>query len=328
MNLGTIMMDVSGLTLSEKEKTQLGKSSIGGVILFSRNFEDIYQVKSLIHSIRLTNQNLLIAVDHEGGRVQRFRKGFTHLPAMAKLGDIYDKNPAHALAQAESCGYVLAAELLAIGVDFSFAPVLDLDYATSSVIGDRAFHSNPDVVVKLAGSLIKGMHDAGMKCVGKHFPGHGFVAADSHLDLPVDERPLSDISQDMQVFKDLINHGLDAVMPAHVVYSQVDSSPAGFSSKWIKEILQEKLGFNGVIFSDDLSMQGAHFIKNIVKRVQVSLESGCDMVLICNHPELVEQVIERDWPMSEKLQSMRGIKPKDVGKITYSQHLENISDLL
>jgi beta-N-acetylhexosaminidase len=165
-------------------------------------------------------------------------------------------------------------------------------------------------------------------CVGKHFPGHGFVAADSHLDLPVDERPLSDISQDMQVFKDLINHGLDAVMPAHVVYSQVDSSPAGFSSKWIKEILQEKLGFNGVIFSDDLSMQGAHFIKNIVKRVQVSLESGCDMVLICNHPELVEQVIERDWPMSEKLQSMRGIKPKDAGKITYSQHLENISDLL
>lgn len=322
------MMDVSGLTLSEKEKTQLGKPSIGGVILFSRNFEDIYQVKSLIQSIRLTNQNLLIAVDHEGGRVQRFKKGFTHLPAMAKLGDIYDKNPAHALAQAESCGYVLAAELLAIGVDFSFAPVLDLDYATSSVIGDRAFHSNPDVVVKLAGSLIKGMHDAGMKCVGKHFPGHGFVAADSHLDLPVDERPLSDISQDMQVFKDLINHGLDAVMPAHVVYSQVDSSPAGFSSKWIKEILQEKLGFNGVIFSDDLSMQGAHFIKNIVKRVQVSLESGCDMVLICNHPELVEQVIERDWPVSEKLQSMRGIKPKDAGKITYSQHLENISDLL
>jgi beta-N-acetylhexosaminidase len=156
MNLGTIMMDVSGLTLSEKEKTQLGKPSIGGVILFSRNFEDIYQVKSLIQSIRLTNQNLLIAVDHEGGRVQRFKKGFTHLPAMAKLGDIYDKNPAHALAQAESCGYVLAAELLAIGVDFSFAPVLDLDYATSSVIGDRAFHSNPDVVVKLAGSLIKG----------------------------------------------------------------------------------------------------------------------------------------------------------------------------
>ncbi|SEH71771.1 MULTISPECIES: beta-N-acetylhexosaminidase [sulfur-oxidizing symbionts] len=328
MNLGSIMMDVSGLTLTNLEKQQLAKASIGGVILFSRNFKDIYQVKSLIQSIRLTNQNLLIAVDHEGGRVQRFREGFTHLPAMAKLGEIYDQNPDHALEQAASCGYVLAAELLAIGVDFSFAPVLDLDYDVSSVIGDRAFHSNPDVVVKLASSLIEGMHNAGMKCVGKHFPGHGFVAADSHLDLPVDGRPLNDISQDMAVFKALINHGLDAVMPAHVVYSQVDLNPAGFSSKWIKEILQEKLGFGGVIFSDDLSMQGAHFIKNIVKRVQVSLESGCDMVLICNHPELVEQVIDRDWTMSEKLQSMRGIKSKDVGKITYSQHLENISDLL
>ncbi|CAC9980005.1 beta-N-acetylglucosaminidase (EC 3.2.1.52) [uncultured Gammaproteobacteria bacterium] len=322
------MMDVSGLILTNLEKQQLAKASIGGVILFSRNFKDIYQVKSLIQSIRLTNQNLLIAVDHEGGRVQRFREGFTHLPAMAKLGEIYDQNPDHALEQAASCGYVLAAELLAIGVDFSFAPVLDLDYDVSSVIGDRAFHSNPDVVVKLASSLIEGMHNAGMKCVGKHFPGHGFVAADSHLDLPVDGRPLNDISQDMAVFKALINHGLDAVMPAHVVYSQVDLNPAGFSSKWIKEILQEKLGFGGVIFSDDLSMQGAHFIKSIVKRVQVSLESGCDMVLICNHPELVEQVIDRDWTMSEKLQSMRGIKSKDVGKITYSQHLENISDLL
>ncbi len=328
MNLGSIMMDVSGLILTNLEKQQLAKASIGGVILFSRNFKDIYQVKSLIQSIRLTNQNLLIAVDHEGGRVQRFREGFTHLPAMAKLGEIYDQNPDHALEQAASCGYVLAAELLAIGVDFSFAPVLDLDYDVSSVIGDRAFHSNPDVVVKLASSLIEGMHNAGMKCVGKHFPGHGFVAADSHLDLPVDGRPLNDISQDMAVFKALINHGLDAVMPAHVVYSQVDLNPAGFSSKWIKEILQEKLGFGGVIFSDDLSMQGAHFIKSIVKRVQVSLESGCDMVLICNHPELVEQVIDRDWTMSEKLQSMRGIKSKDVGKITYSQHLENISDLL
>ena len=216
--IGSIMMDVSGLTLSEKEKTQLVKPSIGGVILFSRNFENIHQVKDLIKAIRLVNQNLLIAVDHEGGKVQRFKEGFTHLPAMAKLGDIYDQNPGHALEQAVSCGYVLAAELLAIGIDFSFAPVLDLDYGTSSVIGDRAFHSNPDVVVKLAGSLIEGMHEAGMKCVGKHFPGHGFVVADSHLDLPVDNRSLSDISQDISVFKKLIKQGLYAVMPAHVVY--------------------------------------------------------------------------------------------------------------
>lgn len=325
--LGAIMMGVSGLTLSEKEKIQLAKPNVGGVILFSRNFEGIHQLKSLIQSIRLTSQNLLIAVDHEGGRVQRFRQGFTHLPAMAKLGKIYDQNPDQALEQTFSCGYILATELLVVGVDFSFTPVLDLDYGTSSVIGDRAFHSNPYIVVKLASSLIEGMHQAGMKCVGKHFPGHGFVVADSHLDLPVDEREFDDIAQDMSVFTKLAHHHLDAVMPAHVVYSQIDDKPAGFSSKWIKEILQEKLFFNGVIFSDDLSMQGAHFIKSITKRVQVALDSGCDMVLICNHPELIEKVIDKDWRMSEKLQSMRGYLA-DAYKIALRQHQQNIQNLL
>ncbi len=326
--LGAIMMDISGLSLTEEEKVQLAKLSIGGVILFSRNFKDIHQVKSLIRSIHLINHNLLIAVDHEGGRVQRFKKGFTDLPAMAKLGKVYDQEPKQALEQAFSCGYVLAAELLAIDIDFSFTPVLDLDYARSSVIGDRAFHSNPSVVTKLAGSLIKGMNGAGMKCVGKHFPGHGFVAVDSHFNLAVDDRAFVDISQDMSVFKNLISHGLDAVMTAHVVYPQVDDKPASFSSKWIKEILQDKLGFSGIIFSDDLSMQGAHFIKDMVKRVQASLDSGCDMVLICNHHESLKQVIDSDWPMNEKLQLMRGIKPKDISKIIYLEHLENIGDLL
>lgn len=325
--IGPIMMDVSGLILTEKEKTQLTKPSVGGVILFSRNFENIYQVKELIKSIRLTNQNLLIAIDHEGGRVQRFKDGFTHLPAMAKLGEAYDQNPDKALKQAQACGYVLAAELLAIGVDFSFAPVLDLDHGNSSVIGDRAFHSNPDAVVKLAGALIKGMHEAGMKCVGKHFPGHGFVAADSHLDLPIDERPMDQISRDISIFKELVDCGLDAVMPAHVVYSEVDGKPAGFSSKWIKEILQEQLGFSGVIFSDDLSMQGAHFIKNIVKRVEVSLKSGCDMVLICNHPELVEKVIDKQWLGNEKLQSMKGYLV-DEYKIALENYQQSIQELL
>ncbi len=325
--MGSIMMDVSGLTLTEAEKVQLAKPSIGGVILFSRNFEDIYQVTELIKSIRLSNQNLLIAVDHEGGRVQRFKRGFTRLPAMEKLGKIYDQNPDLALEQAHSCGFVLAAELLAIDIDFSFAPVLDLDHGNSSVIGDRAFHSNPDAVVKLAGALIAGMHDAGMKCVGKHFPGHGFVVADSHLDLPIDERSMDEINKDMSIFKDLVHHGLDAVMPAHVVYSEVDDKPAGFSSKWIKEILQAQLGFNGVVFSDDLSMQGAHFYKDIVKRVRVSLESGCDMVLICNHPELVEKVIDKEWPGSEKLQSMRGYLA-DEYKIALEIHQQAIQELL
>ncbi|SMN13031.1 Beta N-acetyl-glucosaminidase [Bathymodiolus heckerae thiotrophic gill symbiont] len=326
--IGAIMMDVSGLALTTEEKQQLVKPSIGGVILFTRNFESISQVTSLIKDIRQVNKNLLIAVDHEGGRVQRFKQGFTHLPAMAKLGKIYDKNPGLALKQAVSCGFVLAYELLAIGVDFSFAPVLDLDHGNSSVIGNRAFHSSPTVVVELAGSLIQGMHKAGMKCVGKHFPGHGFVVADSHLDLPVDNRPMSDLLQDIKPFKNLINHGLDALMPAHVVYSQVDVKPAGFSSKWIKDILQVQLGFSGVVFSDDLSMQGAHFIENIADRVGASLGSGCDMVLICNHPELVAQVIDKDWGMSEKLQSMQGFCKFKSDKINHQQHLATIKDLL
>ncbi len=324
--LGAIMIDVSGLVLTEKEKNQLVKPNVGGVILFSRNFANIHQLETLIQSIRLVNQNLLIAVDHEGGRVQRFKQGFTHLPAMAKLGKIYDHNPDLATQQSMSCGYVLAAELLAVGVDFSFTPVLDLDYGTSSVIADRAFHSNPDVVAKLAGSLIKGMHQAGMKCVGKHFPGHGFVATDSHLNLAIDERELDDIYQDISVFKKLVHH-LDAVMLAHVVYAKVDNKPAGFSAKWIKAILREKLGFDGVIFSDDLSMQGAYFIKNIDERVQVALDSGCDMLLICNHPELVKQVIDKDLPIVGKLQSMQG-HLADGYKTLLKQHRQNIQNLL
>jgi beta-N-acetylhexosaminidase len=328
MKLGPIMMDVSGFKLTEVEKTQLAKPSIGGVILFTRNYQNINQVKTLISSIRKLNQDLLIAVDHEGGRVQRFREGFTHLPAMSKLGDVYDQNPEKAIETAFSCGCVLAAELSEIDVDFSFTPVLDLDYGHSSAIGDRAFHSNPEVVIKLAGALIKGLHEVGMKCVGKHFPGHGHVACDSHLDLPIDERPMNEIMQDILCFKNLINHGLDAVMPAHVVYTQVDDKPSGFSSKWIKDILQTQLGFGGVVFSDDLSMLGAHFINNIVKRVQVSLESGCDMALICNHPELVADVIDLDWPDSEKLQLMKRVKPKYHDKRFHNHHLEKIQLLL
>jgi beta-N-acetylhexosaminidase len=328
MKLGPIMMDVSGLTLTEVEATQILKPSIGGVILFSRNFKSIEQVTKLINSIRKLNPELLISVDHEGGRVQRFKEGFTHLPAMEKLGNFYDRDPELAKNLAFSCGFVLAYELLDIGVDFSFAPVLDVDYGQSSVIGDRAFHSNPEAISLLAGSLIAGMHEAGMKCVGKHFPGHGFVAADSHLDLPIDDRSMTELIRDMSPFKDLVGRGLDAVMPAHVVYSQVDDKPAGFSKKWIKEILQEQFGFSGVVFSDDLSMQGAFFIKDIHDRVRVSLESGCDMVLICNHPEMVAEVIDDNWEVSEKLQLMQGYKHFNCDKITHLNHLDNIRDLL
>lgn len=322
------MMDVSGLTLTELEEAQLAKPSIGGVILFSRNFESINQVKQLISSIRAVNPNILISVDHEGGRVQRFKEGFTHLPAMSKLGGLYDKKPKKAIKYACSCGFILAYELLEIDVDFSFAPVLDMDYGNSSVIGDRAFHSNPDAIIKLAQALIKGMHRAGMKCVGKHFPGHGYVSLDSHIDLPIDERPAKEIYQDMVTFKDLIDEGLDAVMPAHVIYSKVDDKPAGFSNVWIQDILKSKLSFDGVVFSDDLSMQGALFIENIKDRVKISLDSGCDMVLICNHPEMLLEVIDQDWGSNEKLQSMQGNRRYKSDKITHLQHLETIKSLL
>ncbi|MDB3971865.1 beta-N-acetylhexosaminidase [Candidatus Thioglobus sp.] len=328
MNLGPIMMDVSGPTLTQTEETQLAKPSIGGVILFSRNFESINQVKQLISSIRAINPNILISVDHEGGRVQRFKEGFTHLPAMSKLGELYDKKPKKAIKYACSCGFILAYELLEIDVDFSFAPVLDMDYGNSSVIGDRAFHSNPDAIIKLAQALIKGMHRAGMKCVGKHFPGHGYVSLDSHIDLPVDERPAKEIYQDMATFKGLVDEGLDAVMPAHVIYSKVDDKPAGFSNVWIQDILKSQLGFDGVVFSDDLSMQGALFIENIKDRVKISLDSGCDMVLICNHPEMLLEVIDQDWGSNEKLQSMQGNRRYKSDKITHLQHLETIKSLL
>ena len=322
------MMDVSGFELTDLEKTQLVKPSIGGVILFTRNFLDVDQVKALIAEIRFLNPNLLIGVDHEGGRVQRFREGFTHLPAMSKLGGVYDENPQKALGQAFSCGWILATELLEIGVDFSFTPVLDLDYGHSSVIGDRAFHSNPEVVIELAGALMEGMHQAGMKCVGKHFPGHGHVTNDPHHELPVDERPMEEIRQDMSCFKGLIDQGLDAVMTAHVVYPQIDDKPSGFSSKWIKEILKTQWGFDGVVFSDDLSMKGAYFFQKVAERVEVSLESGCDMALICNHPEFVDEVIDLDWPGSEKIQSMRGVKLMNLQKTAIDHHLDHIKTLL
>jgi len=329
MKLGPIMMDLSGFKLTEIETIQLIKPSIGGVILFKRNYQNINQIKTLIGKIRSINPKLLIAVDHEGGRVQRFREGFTHLPAMSKLGEVYDLYPEKALDQAFSCGWILATELLEIDVDFSFTPVLDLNYGHSSAaIGDRAFHSKPEVVIKLAGALIKGIHEAGMKCVGKHFPGHGYVELDPHKDLPIDERPMKEIRQDILCFKGLINNGLDAVMPSHILYPQVDDKPSVFSSKWIKDILKAQLGFGGLVFSDDLSMQGAHFIKNIAERVKVSLESGCDMALICNNPELVAEVIDLDWPENEKLQLMKGVKPQKHDKISINNHLENIKTLL
>ncbi len=277
------MVGLSGPELLAEEEEILHHPHIGGVILFSRNFESPEQIERLTADIhRLRDPHLLIAVDHEGGRVQRFRHGFTHLPAARRLGEAYDRDAKHGLTLAESMGWLMAVELRAVGVDFSFAPVVDLDHGASSVIGDRAFHSDPDVVVRLALAYEKGMQHAGMAATAKHFPGHGAIKEDSHTEIAVDERPYETIKrEDLLPFKRLIHHGMPAVMAAHVIYKAVDSKPAGFSSVWLQRILRRDLGFQGVIFSDDLYMEGASIAGGITDRAQAALEAGCDMILLC-----------------------------------------------
>jgi beta-N-acetylhexosaminidase len=260
----------------------------------------------------LRSTPLLIAVDHEGGRVQRFRDGFTRIPPMRELGKIWDRHPQRARHLAQQAGFVMASELRGCGVDFSFAPVLDVDYGQSGVIGDRAFHSDPQAIAELAHHLLLGLKQAGMHTVGKHFPGHGFVAADSHLAIPVDEREFVDIELcDMVPFRQMIGFGLTAVMPAHVIYPKVDARPAGFSPVWLKEILRGQLGFEGCIFSDDLSMEGATVAGNIVQRASAALNAGCDMVVVCNKPESADELLRGlhwDMPVTSRARiiHMRG----------------------
>jgi len=267
---------------------------VGGVILFSRNYATREQLTALVAEIHgLRQPSLLVAVDHEGGRVQRFREGFTRLPAARRFGERYDEQPRRALALAEEAGWVMGAELRAVGVDFSFAPVLDLYRGVSPVIDDRAFHQDPQVVAELARAVMRGMHEAGMAAVGKHFPGHGTVAGDSHDMLPVDERSFEDIrAEDLLAFERLIHYGLPALMPAHVVYSQVDARPAGFSPLWLREVLRERLGFTGAVFSDDLSMAGAAVAGDYPRRARAALEAGCDMLVVCNDAEGARQVLD------------------------------------
>ncbi len=300
MGLGPVMLDVLGTRLTPEDEARLMHPLVGGVILFKRNYESPAQLAELtaaIHALRPTP--LLIAVDHEGGRVQRFRDGFTKIPPMRELGKIWDSQPQRARHLAQQAGYVLASELRGCGVDFSFTPVLDMDYGQSCVIGDRAFHCEPQAIAELAHSLLLGLKQGGMHSVGKHFPGHGFVAADSHLAIPVDEREFVDIEMaDLIPFRQMIHYGLTAVMPAHVIYPKVDSRPAGFSPVWLKDILRGKLGFDGCIFSDDLSMEGATVAGGIVERASAALNAGCDMVLVCNKPESADKLLEGlHWEM-------------------------------
>lgn len=288
---GVLMLDLQGLALQEDERTLLCNPHVGGVILFARNFTDSAQLQALTAEIRACNPQVLIAVDQEGGRVQRLQKGFTRLPPMLRFSQSWDADPVLAIEQATQCGWLMAAEVLAHGIDFSFAPVLDLDSGLSQVIGNRAFASDPQRVTALASAFMKGMHDAGMATTGKHFPGHGNVVADSHLDTPVDSRTLEQIrAQDLQPFANCIDL-LDGVMPAHVIYAKADANCAGFSGFWLNTVLRGELAFDGVIFSDDLVMAGAAAAGGIEQRTDAALSAGCDMILVCNDRALALQAL-------------------------------------
>jgi beta-N-acetylhexosaminidase len=294
MSLGPVMVDLKGTTLTPEEREMLLHPLVGAVIYFTRNFESPEQIAALTREIHaLRNPPLLVCVDHEGGRVQRFRTGFTRLPPVRRLGRVYDRDPKHARHLAETFGWVMASELRAVGVDFSFAPVLDVDRNVSRVIGDRAFHGSAEAVADLAHAYMRGMHLAGMAATGKHFPGHGSCEADSHVDVPVDPRRYEDILvDDLVPFERMIHFGMEAIMPAHVIYSAVDPQPAGFSNFWIRDVLRARLGFQGVIFSDDLSMEGARVAGGYVERARAAFQAGCDMALVCNNPQAAAQVLD------------------------------------
>jgi beta-N-acetylhexosaminidase len=331
MSLGPVMIDVAGLTLTSEEKEKINHPNTGAIILFSRNYQDPQQVSALISEIRAARSgDILIAVDQEGGRVQRFQKGFTRLPPAA----FFTEHPELAL----DAGWLMAAELLAVGVDFSFAPVLDIDCGVSEIIGNRSFSTDEYLATQLASDFRAGMNEAGMAATGKHFPGHGAVALDSHLTLPIDERDLETIrAKDLIPFKELIDEGLEAIMPAHVVYPNIAPEAAGFSPFWLQHILRNELNFDGVIFSDDLSMEGAASVGDFPERARLALAAGCDMVLVCNNPVAASQVLDslpvtENPKREERLSAMKGrintTTLPELQQLSYWQHLsEKFSEL-
>lgn len=311
--IGALMLDIAGTELTQEDIQLLQAPQVGGMILFSRNIESPPQVRALTDHMRRIRPDILIAVDQEGGRVQRLKQGFSLLPAMGRLGDLYNTQPRQAVALAEQCGWLMAIEVLAVGIDFSFAPVLDLN-DVSDVIGDRSFAQNIQDIVPLASAFMQGMKRAGMANTGKHFPGHGSVKADSHVAAPVDSRSFEDIyAKDMQTFIQLMPQ-LDALMPAHVIYDQIDPNPAGFSPYWIQTILRQKLKFDGVLFSDDLTMQAACVVGGADARIQAALKAGCDMGLVCNDRSAactaLEGINDLALPNQERLERMRGKIPQ------------------
>jgi beta-N-acetylhexosaminidase len=294
MSLGPLMVDIAGTELSADDVRVLAHPLVGSVLLFTRNYSNPRQVAELTANIRsLRTPHLLIAVDHEGGRVQRFREGFTRLPAARLLGRRFDADRRDGLNLAQSVGWLLASELRAVGVDFSFAPCVDLDYGVSEIIGDRAFHTDPDFVAQLAVATMAGMREAGMAAIAKHFPGHGAVVADSHIALPVDRREFADLEADIRPYRPLIDNNLAGIMAAHVVFPAVDALPASLSKRWITGVLRGELGFHGCVFADDLTMAGAAAFGDAIARAELALGAGCDVLPICNDRPSVELVLGR-----------------------------------
>lgn len=286
MKFGTLFLDLDGEALTSEESELLARDQVGGVILFGRNTQNAAQTAALVASIRAIREDLVIGVDQEGGRVQRLREGVTRLPSMAALGRLYVEDAERALSVSRELGYLMAAELRQLDVDISFAPVLDVDHGRNSVIGDRAFAQDVPAITVLAGAFVSGMAEAGMAATGKHFPGHGWADADTHVNDAVDERPFDQVWQeDLQPFRALVDAGLAGIMPAHVLYPACSEEPAGFSGFWLQEVLRQRLGFSGVIFSDDLSMKAAHAAGGYAERARKALEAGCDVLLPCNNRE-------------------------------------------
>lgn len=314
MTIGALMLDIEGTTLTEEDVELLRAPQVGGMILFARNIESPAQVRALTDHMRQIRPDILIAVDQEGGRVRRLKEahGFSVLPSMGKLGELYLEHAEQAIALAKTTAWLMATEVLAVGIDFSFAPVLDIN-DISDVIGDRAFSQNPEIIILLADAFMQGMKDAGMATTGKHFPGHGSVKADSHIAAAIDSRSFAEIeAHDMTTFKALMP-SLDAIMPAHVIYENVDPNPAGFSPFWLQQILRGQLGFDGVLFSDDLSMQAACVAGGADARIQAALQAGCDMGLVCNDRQAaciaLDGIQTFALPNQARLERMRGKIP-------------------
>jgi beta-N-acetylhexosaminidase len=332
--LGTVVLDPAGPALTGDDRRRLLHPAAGGAILFAHNFESPDQLLALTEEIAgLRDPELPICVDHEGGRVQRFALGFTAIPPMRRLGVLWDRDRESARRAARAVGTVISAELGAHGVDFSFAPVLDLDFGASAVIGHRAFHYDPHAVGALAAQLIEGLAGGGMAAVGKHFPGHGFAAADSHVAVPTDPRPPKDIfRKDLVPYRAAIKAGMAAVMPAHVIFPQADAEPAGYSRYWLQDVLRGQLGFDGLIYSDDLSMEGASTAGGVAERAQAALKAGCDQVLLCQKPEeqevLLESLASVPLAVPERVERMRRKGGRDFRKsVAYREALEALRDV-